>query len=169
MVHKANSRKHLLQCLSRSSSTLGMRWFYPRGAVTVVPVHLALNLLFTSMVAKIDPFLSYCCSHLPPRHGNTDVAKHAEPGLQAWPGLYLYTMRAELGLSGRQVFEDWYNKERSPLCLSLCKLAFTSHEAFSTADHSRFSGIEDLAHDAATVWTNFYLFLGTPIIGGLHA
>lgn len=34
-----------------------------------------------------------------------------------------------------QVFEDWYNK--------------------------------DLAHDAATVWTNFCLFLGTPIIGTL--
>jgi len=62
MVHKANSRKHLLQCLSRSST-------------------------------------------------GTRMSQSMQ----------------------NQVFEDWYNK--------------------------------DLAHDVATVWTNFYLFLGTPIIG----
>ncbi|CAE7231674.1 Gbp5 [Symbiodinium sp. CCMP2456] len=62
MVHKANSRKHLLQCLSRSST-------------------------------------------------GTRMSQSMQ----------------------NQVFEDWYNK--------------------------------DLAHDAATVWTNFYLFLGTPVIG----
>ena len=62
MVHKANSRKHLLQCLSRSST-------------------------------------------------GTRMSQSMQ----------------------NQVFEDWYNK--------------------------------DLAHDVATVWTNFYLFLGTPIMG----
>ncbi|CAE7230912.1 unnamed protein product [Symbiodinium natans] len=65
MVHKANSRKHLLHCLSRSST-------------------------------------------------GTRMSQSMQ----------------------NQVFEDWYNK--------------------------------DLAHDAATVWTNFYLFLGTPIIGRLR-
>ena len=55
----------------------------------------------------------------------------------------------------RQVFEDWYNKDRSPF------------PAGTEEEHSR-NDLQDLAHDAATVWTNFYLFLGTPIIGRLR-
>mgnify|MGYP001812884958 CR=1 FL=1 len=59
-------------------------------------------------------------------------------------------LRQKLRLRCSQVFEDWYNKD------SLCS-SVRACVAEACA--------KDLAHDAATVWTNFYLFLGTPVIG----